>query len=325
MSDKMLGIEVNSQKMDYIRKVNREEKSNAYLYPHDTDNLVLIVPSGIPSRTKYNEILKPSLIVVWAVATVIVAFIRFICNQIRKSDQNLVQSSFLGMSFNSPTSSATENLLLWYFGTLLLGIFLSSSMYQGFIVSQGIFPINSVKDLEISGLDVWLPMHSQSVEYFFENISHELNLKFAMPYEISDMIQNRNTNTAYVIRESKFNILFSNDKDHWHVIERFGYEHLSYKIHLLSAIEHRMNDLIQRCVNHGIVQYLVEKNKRLLTGIDQRDQPKHDRVNVEPLSISDMRSAFFLFAFGLILSAATFLAEKLYFAKFQCKSGRFGH
>ncbi|KAJ6643159.1 hypothetical protein Bhyg_08115, partial [Pseudolycoriella hygida] len=76
--------------------------------------------------------------------------------------------------------------------------------------------------------------------FFFGNIPQKLKLTYVMPYEISDMIQSKNTSYAYAIREGKFNILFSNDR--------------------FAAIEDRMNKLVQRCVNHGLVKYLVEIN-----------------------------------------------------------------
>lgn len=36
------------------------------------------------------------------------------------------------------------------------------------------------------------------------------------------MISKRNTSYSYVIREGKFNILFGNDDNVWHIIQRFG-------------------------------------------------------------------------------------------------------
>ncbi|KAJ6643882.1 hypothetical protein Bhyg_08847 [Pseudolycoriella hygida] len=128
------------------------------------------------------------------------------------------------MSFNATISSAAENLLLWCFclATMLSGMLLSSEMFQGFALKLDILTINNLEELERSGLEVQVLKDIESIEYFFENIPQKIKLNFTMPYEISAMIQSRNTSYAYVIRESKFNVLFSNDRDTWHVIERFG-------------------------------------------------------------------------------------------------------
>ncbi|KAJ6643877.1 hypothetical protein Bhyg_08842 [Pseudolycoriella hygida] len=301
-------------------------KSNIYLYPHDMDNFILIVPKRFKSKIEYGQMLKSPLILVWAPVVALVTITRLIFNKILKTDKNPVDVSLqtfglsLGMSFKAAISSATENLLLWTFclGTMLSGMLLSSSMFQGFALQLDILTISNLEELEISGLVVKVPMYSESTEYFFANIPQKLKLEFIKSYEISDMIANRNTSYAYAILESKFNVLFSNDRDIWHVIERFGYEHLSYKLRYFGAIEDRMNTLVQRCVNHGIVKYLVEKNKRLVTGIKPTEQTKDKEVissNVEPLSLSDIRNSFLLGAVGLVLSAITFMAEKIYFVK----------
>ncbi|KAJ6643158.1 hypothetical protein Bhyg_08114, partial [Pseudolycoriella hygida] len=273
-------------------------KDNTFLYPHDTDNFVLIVPSRFRSKTQYDQILKSPLVLVWAPVSAIVAIIRYVFNKIRKTDKDLVDISLetfglsLGMPFNATISSAAENLLLWFFclGTVLSGMLLSSEMFQGFAMQLDILTINNLEELEMSGLEVQVPLLSESVQYFFDNIPQKIKLNYAISFEISDMIANRNTCYAYVIRESKFDVLFREDKDIWHVIERFGFEYLSYKLRLYSLIEERMNTLLQRCVNHGIVKYLKEKNKRLLIGVKPGEESKEKEVissNVEPLSFSD--------------------------------------
>ncbi|KAJ6643876.1 hypothetical protein Bhyg_08841 [Pseudolycoriella hygida] len=320
-------VDLNSEQVRYNKYMETLHiKDNIYLYPHDTDNFILIVPKRFKSKIDYGQILKSPLILVWAPLVAIVAVTRFIFNKIKKTDKNLFLISLetfglsLGMSFDAPISSAGENFLLWCFclGTMLSGMLLSSSMFQGFALQLEILTINNLKELEMAGLEVQVPKYSESVEYFFDNISQKLKLSYILPYEISDMIESRNTNYAYVIRESKFNVLFSNHKDHWHVIDRFGYEHLSFKLHFFAIIEDRLNTLIQRCVNHGIVKYLVEKNKRLLTGIKAGEQNNDKQMissNVEPLSFSDVRNSFLLGALGLVFSAVAFFAEKIYFAK----------
>ncbi|KAJ6641350.1 hypothetical protein Bhyg_06287 [Pseudolycoriella hygida] len=131
------------------------------------------------------------------------------------------------------------------------------------------------------------------------------------------MIQSGNTENAYVIEEGKFNFLFGNDKDTWHVLERFGFHHLSYKLRRYWHLESRMNTLLQRCVENGIIRHLKEKNKRLLTGINTGQETTDKEVissNVQPLSLSEMTNSFLLGALGLLLSTATFIAEIIYFA-----------
>ncbi|KAJ6643883.1 hypothetical protein Bhyg_08848, partial [Pseudolycoriella hygida] len=261
-----------------------------HLYPHDTDNFILIAPRRFQSKIEYDHILKSPLILVWAPVVAMVAIIRFIFNKFRKTDKKLVNISLqtfglsLGMSFNATISTAAENLLLWCFclATMLSGMLLSSSMFQGFALQLDILTINNLEELETSGLAVQVPMHIESVEHFFANIPQKLKLNFIMQHEISDMIQSRNTSNAYVIRER--------------------YEHVSYKVHFFAAVENPINTVIQRCVNHGIVKYLKEKNMRLLTGIKSSDK-KQMTSNVEPLSVNDLKHSLFLLAVGLALSA----------------------
>ncbi|KAJ6643156.1 hypothetical protein Bhyg_08112, partial [Pseudolycoriella hygida] len=218
---------------------NMRLTDTTYLYPHDTDNFILIVPRRFQSKIQYDHILKSPLILVWAPVVAIVAIIRFVFNKFRRTDKSLVDISLqtfglsLGMPFNATISSAAENLLLWCFclATMLSGMLLSSEMFQGFALQLDFLAINNLEELERSGLEVQVPMYSVSVKHFFENIPQKLKLNYIMHHEISDMIQSRNLSYAYVIGESKFNILFSNDKDAWHVIERFGcLEHYGTKM-----------------------------------------------------------------------------------------------
>lgn len=156
-----------------------------------------------------------------------------------------------------------------------------------------------------------------------------------MEHLISDMIASGNTSNAYVIREGKFNILFK-DNDIWHVIERFGncflswlshfkycfffffhlpgYEYVSYKLHFYSAIEDRMNNLTQRCVEHGIIKYLLAKNQRILSGT-MTEIPKFVPTIVKPVFVTDMRELFLIYAVGIVISLITFIAEKIYFRR----------
>ncbi|KAJ6643886.1 hypothetical protein Bhyg_08851 [Pseudolycoriella hygida] len=321
------GINLNSEQIRYNHHMETlRAKFFLHLYPHDTDNFILIVSKKIKSKTEYNQILKSPLILVMVPVVAIVSIVRFMFNKIRKIDKSLVDISFemfglsLGMSFNAKVSCAAENFLLWCFclTAMLSEMLLSSSIFQGFALQLDILTINNLEELDRSGLEVQVPMYSESVENFFQHIPQNVKLNFIKSFEISDMIASQNTSYAYVIRESKFNVLFSNDKDVWHIIERFGFEYLSYKLHFFPSIEDRMNTLIQRCVDHGIVKHLVEKNKRLLTGIKQSERTNDKEIissNVNAISISDMANTFLLFALGLVLSTITVIAEKVYFAK----------
>ncbi|KAJ6643871.1 hypothetical protein Bhyg_08836 [Pseudolycoriella hygida] len=249
-------------------------------------------------KTEYDQMLKSPLILVWTPAVAIVGIMRFIFNKIRKTDKKLADiflETFglsLGMSFGATISNAAENLLLWCFclGTMLSGMLLSSEMFQGFSLQLDILAINNLEELEKSGMEVRVPMDSESVQYFFKSIPQNLRLKDTISHEISDMIANSNTNYAYAILESKFDVLFGNNKDVWHVIERFGHEHLSYKLKILSIFENRMNTMIQRCVDHGIVKYLKEKNKRLLVGI-KPGQEKKEKESFSPSRLRQMKYA----------------------------------
>lgn len=147
-------------------------KDYTYLYPHDTDNFIIVVPKRFKSKTEYDQILKSPLFLVWAPVTLSATIVRFIFNKVMKNDKNLIDiylQTFglsLGMSFNLIKPSAAENLLLWWFclGTMLSGMLLSSSMFQGFALQLDIPSINNLKELEMSGLEIQLPKHSESVE-----------------------------------------------------------------------------------------------------------------------------------------------------------------
>lgn len=50
-------------------------------------------------------------------------------------------------------------------GTILSGMLLSSSMFQGFALQMDITSINNLKELEMSGLGIQLPFSIESVKY----------------------------------------------------------------------------------------------------------------------------------------------------------------
>lgn len=165
-------IDLNSQKMNHFLYLDTLHKKDwTFLYPHDSDNFIMVVPKRFKSLTEYDQILKSPLIFVWAPVTIVTAITRYIFNKIKKTAKNVVDifmQTFglsLGMSFSSIISSAAENLLLWWFclGTMLSGMLLSSSMFQGFALQLDILTINNLKELEMSGLPVYYPKHSESV------------------------------------------------------------------------------------------------------------------------------------------------------------------
>lgn len=166
-------IDMNSQKVnfdDYIRTLRL--KDNTFLYPHDMDNFVIVVPKRLKSKIEYGQILKSSLIFVWAPVTITAAIVRYIFNKLKKTDRNIVDlylQTFglsLGMSFNGVIKNAAENLLLWWFclATMLSGMLLSSSMFEGFALQVDIPTINNLKELEMSGLQLYHPGYIESVK-----------------------------------------------------------------------------------------------------------------------------------------------------------------
>lgn len=90
-----------------------------------------------------------------------------------------------------------------------------------------------------------------------------------------------------------------------------GFEHLSYKLRLFSAVEDTMNTVLQRCVDHGIISYLVAKNRRLLSGT-QYNYNNVIATAYNPLTISDMQNLYLLYALGIVLSTITLIAENIY-------------
>ncbi|KAJ6643884.1 putative AC9 transposase, partial [Pseudolycoriella hygida] len=166
-------LDLNSEQLVYRQLADMSRISIfTHLYPHDTDNFVLVVPRRYQSKIEYDHILKSPLILVWAPVVAMVAIVRFIFNKFRKTDKKLVDISLqtfglsLGMSFNATISTAAENLLLWCFclATMLTGMLLSSSMFQGFALQLDILTINNLEELETSGLAVQVPMYIESVD-----------------------------------------------------------------------------------------------------------------------------------------------------------------
>lgn len=164
---------MNSQNVNYEEYIEtRKRKDYIFLYPHDTDNFVLVVPKRFQSKTDYAQILNSPLILVWGPVTIAVTIVRYIFNKIQKTTRNIVDlylQTFglsLGMSFDAAITSAAENLLLWWFclGTMLSGTLLSSSMFQAFALQMNIPSINNLKELEMSGLEVRHPNYIDSVK-----------------------------------------------------------------------------------------------------------------------------------------------------------------
>lgn len=89
-----------------------------------------------------------------------------------KTDRNIMEifvQTFglsLGVSFGEARTSAAEKLLIWWFclGTMLSGMLLSSSMFQGFSSHIDIPTINNLQELEMSGLEIQLPLYTESVK-----------------------------------------------------------------------------------------------------------------------------------------------------------------
>lgn len=69
-----------------------------------------------------------------------------------------------------------------------------------------------------------------------------------------------------------------------------------------------MNNIIQRCVEHGIVNYLVAKNKRILTGSRTTDHEIISNI-VKPVSASEIQNYLLLYYAGKLLSLIIFIVE----------------
>lgn len=165
---------MNTQQLSYIHyELTKRKKLFSFLYPHDTDNFLIVVPKILKSETEYGQLLKSPLVVVWGPIIIAVTIVRYIFNKIMKTDKSVVDIFLqtyglsLGMSSNAVIKSASENLLLWWFclGTMLSGMLLSSSMFQGFALQTKIPTINNLKELEISGLYVYLPYYIETVKW----------------------------------------------------------------------------------------------------------------------------------------------------------------
>ncbi|XP_037048569.1 uncharacterized protein LOC119083053 [Bradysia coprophila] len=321
------GFEINSEKVNFdIHLPLLKRKMYTFLYPHDTDNFILIVPRRVKSKTDYSNILESPLIFVWGPVNVVATIARLIFNKVGQTEKKLTDiyiQTFglsLGMSFSGTVLTAAEKMFLWWFclGTMLSGMLLSSEMLQGFALQRDVPLINNLKELELSGMEIHLPNYIDSVTYFFADIPLNLKLVNTVEFVVTEMIASQNFSNAYVIREGKFDILFK-DTDDWHVLERFGVEYLSYKLLFGWGMEHRMNELVQRCVDHGITKYLIAENKRILGGSRVENLEKRGGIpvptNVKPVSFSDVRDTFEMYAIGMTLSSIGFIVEKIVFWK----------
>lgn len=169
-------VDMTSQQMNYkLYLETRRFKDYAFLYPHDTDNFVIVVPKKINSHTEYTQMFKSPLILVWGPITIVASISRYILKKIAKADERdetFIEIFFqtfglsLGLSFNEAGTGVGEKLLLWWFclGTMLSGMLLSSSMFQGFALRMDTPTINNWKELEASGLEIQLPSHIESIK-----------------------------------------------------------------------------------------------------------------------------------------------------------------
>lgn len=170
------GVDINSQQTRFDRFTEPKTlKDYTFLYPHDTDNYIVIVPKIFKSNTDYTHILNSPLLYVWMPVVTVVAVTLFIFKKVKKTNQKFIDIFFqifalsLSNSFESVESSGAENLLLWWLcmGTMLSGMLLSSMMFQGFTVQTNILTITNLVELQMSGLPVWAPSVSESVRYTF--------------------------------------------------------------------------------------------------------------------------------------------------------------
>lgn len=144
-----------------------------FLYPHDTEAYILIVPKHLKSHLQLMNLFKSPLFSVWGVLIVTVSLIRLCLARLTKSVIKVgdVFMDTFGLSFGKSTelkiSNASENVLVWFFclSTMLAGMILSTYLFQGFALNHEVPTINSLQDLKQSKLQIQAPTYIYNVEY----------------------------------------------------------------------------------------------------------------------------------------------------------------
>lgn len=82
---------------------------------------------------------------------------------------------------------------------------------------------------------------------------------------------------------------------------------MSYKIWYGNFLINRFNAIIQRLVEHGIIAYLKEENKRIMRLEDHRSNHRKNTVN--PVSLNDVHDTFLILLVGILIAFFSILIE----------------
>lgn len=96
---------------------------------------------------------------------------------------------------------------------------------------------------------------------------------------------------------------------------------MSYKLWFANFFINRFNIIVQRLVEHGIIAYLKEENKRIMRLEDHHA----DRViahAVNPVSLNDIQDTFLIFFGGLLIASLSILIECLVVKIVKYKTAR---
>lgn len=96
---------------------------------------------------------------------------------------------------------------------------------------------------------------------------------------------------------------------------------MSYKLWYANFLINRFNVIVQRLVEHGIIAYLKEENKRIL----RLEEHRSDRVianTVNPVSLHDIQDTFLILFAGLLIASLSILIEHLVVKIIEYRSAR---
>ncbi|XP_068081108.1 ionotropic receptor 93a isoform X2 [Anabrus simplex] len=309
----------------------------SYLYPHDMDDMCVVVPKS-QLVERYKNLMLPFTKKAWeyiACSIPIASFSRLILSLLvggntrrRRIFRNMTSSFFKTYSeFLSIPLPKLEILesdrifeIFWVFFSLII-----TSLYQGSLASYLVLPkylpdINTLQQLDESGLGIYIYPGIDS--YIKIDESNSLLVNLAEKLEIGDedlsvicdnIVRLGNISGIMDYHSAKYYISLPKYRKNEYPLLHLMSEcvmpaYVVYEVPLESLFLHRFNTLVQRMVEGGLFGKW-HKDTILRKILGENLQVDANKTHPKILSLSHLQSAFYLLLLGLSFSLLVIIGE----------------